>query len=176
MRIGHQRPADGEHLLFAAGELRAAVSAALFQTRELLIDFFQRPGIVAAVAARSKSGQVFFDTEIFENLPAFRNDGNTAPRDVVGALRMNRLTTERHLAAGRTVQSENGAQRRSLAHAVAAEQRDDFAFIDAHVDAEQHLAGTITTRQSGYFQQSAHCVSSCISSPSSSPSSSSSPR
>jgi hypothetical protein len=56
--IGHQRPADGQHLLFAAGELVAPVRAALAQARKDFVDAVQRP-----VAARRCAGA--FGDEIF---------------------------------------------------------------------------------------------------------------
>src|SRR5207249_11136049 len=37
-RIAHQRPAEGEHLLFAAGQVRRLESATLAQHREQLVD------------------------------------------------------------------------------------------------------------------------------------------
>ena len=43
-RLGHQRAADRQHLLLAAGELRCPCSAPLGQAREQLEDALRRPG------------------------------------------------------------------------------------------------------------------------------------
>ena len=60
LRIAYQRSRDREHLLFAAGEVRAAAGAPLLQPREHRVDAFKRPFV-----AGSQSGEddVFLDVE-----------------------------------------------------------------------------------------------------------------
>src|SRR3954466_5258983 len=43
LRVADQRAGDGEHLLLAAGEIRAAAATALLQAREKTVDALERP-------------------------------------------------------------------------------------------------------------------------------------
>ena len=56
LRVAQQRAADREHLLLAAGELHAAVLAALGQAREELVDGVGRPAVARRAAARPSAG------------------------------------------------------------------------------------------------------------------------
>ena len=67
-RVGHQRPADRQHLLLAAGELAAAVAAALGQAREQAVDAVEGPARRAA-AGGGGGDEVLLDAEGREHLP-----------------------------------------------------------------------------------------------------------
>ena len=56
---------------------------------------------------------------------------------------MQLLAVERRAAAARRQQTHQGADRRGLAHAVAAEQRHDLAGADVEAHVEQHLRGAV---------------------------------
>ncbi|KAG0766918.1 hypothetical protein G6F22_017741 [Rhizopus arrhizus] len=73
--VGHQRAADGGHLLFAARRIAGLARAALLQAREVLVDAFQRGrGIAAAHAAGVGAGQqVLFDGQVGKAMPAFHH-------------------------------------------------------------------------------------------------------
>ena len=140
MRIGRQGPADREHLLFATGQLAAAVVAPLREAREQPVHFRESPGLRATIASGGESDQVFLDRQIGEDLPAFRDDRDTESRDLVGREPFHALPTQHDAAASRPVQAENAAHGGCLAHAVASEQGQHFPFADGEIDAEQHLA------------------------------------
>ena len=53
-------------------------------------------------------------------------------------------------------QPADGAQRRGLAHAVAAEQCGRFTFRHREIDAEQYLAGAVGDFEGADFEQGAH--------------------
>ena len=57
-----------------------------------------------------------------------------------GGLAGDLLPTDANLAACRAQQAHDGADRRRLAHAVAAHEGEHFALMDGERDAEQHLA------------------------------------
>ena len=50
--VAEQRPRDRQHLLLAAGQLRAAIAAPFGQPRKGLVDALDRPGGVAPGAGR----------------------------------------------------------------------------------------------------------------------------
>jgi hypothetical protein len=60
----------------------------------------------------------------------------------------------------RRQEAEDGADRRRLAHAVAAEQRHDLARADREVDPEEHLARAIGGLEPADVEQRAHAASS----------------
>ncbi len=83
LRPHHQRAADGELLLLAAGEVAAAPAQHALQHRE------QREHVVGNVALvalqRRKAGlEVFLDGEQRKDLAALRHEGDAAPRALVG--------------------------------------------------------------------------------------------
>ena len=80
-RIGHQRAADRQHLLLAAGELIAHAAAALGQRAETA----RRPAPASSRrrAATAVASRFSRTDEIRENLPAFRHQPDAALRDAV---------------------------------------------------------------------------------------------
>ena len=83
-RVGHQRAADREHLLLAAGELVAHVAAALGEPRKQRMDFLQRPGIGRIEAVGGGGDEIFAHGEVRENLPALGHEADAELGDAVG--------------------------------------------------------------------------------------------
>ncbi|KAG0935341.1 hypothetical protein G6F31_015942 [Rhizopus arrhizus] len=135
--VGHQRAADGGHLLFAARRIAGLARAALLQAREVLVDAFQRGrGIAAAHAAGVGAGQqVLFDGQVGKAMPAFHHlhdaaldeFGRRQPFDALAAVLDMALGD---VAALALEQVRDGAQGRGLAAAVRSQQAHDFARPD----------------------------------------------
>ena len=83
-RVREQRARDREHLLLAAGELRAAVSLALAEAREELVRALDRPALRAA--ARAEHAEMLVDRERREEAPSLRHVADAELRDLVRRL------------------------------------------------------------------------------------------
>ena len=93
LRIGHQRAADREHLLLAAGELVAHVGAPLGKAREEFVDARQGP-LGCAAARRRRRDQILLDDQRRKHLPALRHQPESALRDAIGRAAEQRLAVE----------------------------------------------------------------------------------
>src|SRR5215218_5027848 len=142
LRVRHQGPADGEHLLLAAGELRAEMMIALLQPREQLVDALERPARRAGAGGCGRD-EVLVHGERREHLPALGHEADAALGDPVWCEPGERAPLEDDLAAARRNQPHDGVDRRGLAHAVAAQERHDLAGPDRKRDVEQHLRGAV---------------------------------
>jgi hypothetical protein len=143
--LGHQRPADGAHLLLAARGVGRLAAAARLQARKIRIDLFQR--LVdrrLAVAARVGTGeQVFLDTQVAKAVPPLHHLNDAAFHQVGRRQRLDALVAQLDRALGdftalAVQQIADRAQGRRLAGAVAAEQRHDAAFRNAEGNALEH--------------------------------------
>ena len=122
-RIAEERARDGQHLLLAAGELRAAVGAPLVKPRKSLIDAVDRPGRIRG--RRRHQPQMLVDRKARPNAPALRHIADAEPMDHV-RLEPRCLAAEmRMLPRARGFQSGDGVAERALAHAVAADHGKD---------------------------------------------------
>ena len=143
-RRGHQRAADREHLLLAAGQQRGALGPALAQDREQLVD--ARPRSVLVARRESARAQVLLDREGPEHAPALGNlheprarDVGRAAADEVAPGELDRPARDRAaLGAQRPGQR---AQQRRLAGAVAAQHGGHPAVGDLERDAAQRRTG-----------------------------------
>src|SRR3954451_6369443 len=131
-RVCQQRPPDGEHLLLATGQLRAAVAAPLGQAREEVVDRVGGPAAVAA--ARRGHAQVLVDSQRLKQPPALRNVRDANAGDLVGrtAHQLPAVERDRPLDAWRR-HLHDGVAERGLAHAVAADDRDGLV---PHLEAD----------------------------------------
>ncbi len=137
-RVAHQRAADGEHLLLAAGERAGGLLHAFFQPREnrenvIAVLRVQR-GVVLQIGAHR---EILVDGEIRENHPALRHMAKSARHDPMRRQRRDVFAEKRDLARLRSQQSGDRAQRGGLPRAVAADQRDDRALLDLERDAAE---------------------------------------
>ncbi len=96
---------------------------------------------------------MLLDREVGEDLPAFGNETHTAPREPVRRPGFDPLAAEHDLAASGRMQAADRAHQRRLAHAVAAEERDDLARAHLEVDAVQHLAAAVAGMQAAHREQ-----------------------
>ena len=130
VRVRHQRAADGDHLLLAAGERRAGLVAALGQHREQLVDALQapRPGPPQLAADQ----QVLLDRQRGKQPPAFRHQRDAARHDVMRGQVADRLAVEDDgVAARRASAPAMHLSSVDLAGAVGADHGDHLACGDA---------------------------------------------
>src|SRR2546423_5274091 len=120
-RIGHQRPADRQHLLLAAGELVAIVALARLELRKEREDFLQRP-----FALRRGRDEVLAHGEVREYLPSFGHQTEAGLGDAIGRKMLHGLALKAHRAALRPDDSHDRAHRGGLAHAVTPEECGDL--------------------------------------------------
>ena len=83
MRAGHQRPADREHLLLAAGHRARLLVLALLQAREQVEDALEvlaDPVVAAAVGAHV---EVLADGHPREAVASLRREGDPAADDLL---------------------------------------------------------------------------------------------
>ncbi len=141
---GHQRAADGEHLLLAAGEVAGRRPAALGEHREEVEHAVRALLHLGLRAAREGARpEVLVDRELGEDAPALHDLGDAAPDDG-GRVHARDLTAGQRDAALRDLPPVDGeqtgdrAQERGLARAVGTEQRHDGAVGDFERHAAQH--------------------------------------
>src|SRR6266571_665891 len=160
VRIGHERPADGEHLLLAARELAAEVVHAPGEAGEECQHLGERPRVGRRAAVFRERDQVLPDAQVGEDLASFGDERDAAARDAVGALPLDALAAETDDSASRRGESHDRAYRRRFSHAVASEQRRHLACADRELEAEQHLARAVRGFEIFHLKQLAHAVAS----------------
>ena len=129
-RPGHQRAANGAHLLLAARGVAGLRTPPLAQTREVFIDLVHlATDGGAAVLARVGAGeQILLNRQVAEAVPAFHHLHAATAHQLVGA-EIVHLQPIQDDAAARdfpalgTEQVGDRLQRRALAGAVGTEQR-----------------------------------------------------
>ncbi|MNR37137.1 hypothetical protein D3C85_1551300 [compost metagenome] len=82
MRVGHQAPANRNHLLLAAGQRGAGTLAQFFQHRKQLVDPRQGPWTGAFAVGTDQ--QVFFDRQRGKQLAAFRHQRDAPLQHLIG--------------------------------------------------------------------------------------------
>ena len=144
-RLGDERHAQRQHLLLAAAEVARVAMQPLAQQREHLQHFLDGLGATLGVAAARPAGQlqVLLHRQATEHALAARHLADAERGDLVGwrvgdvaAVENDRTAVGFHHTADRL-------QQRALASAVGAQQRNDLAFLDVEVDAEQHLPAAV---------------------------------
>ena len=134
-RVEEQRPADGEHLLFAAGQLPAAIAAALGQARKHRIDALGRPG----AALGGDELQMLVDRQRAPQAAPLRHVADAHAGDLGRGAAGNGLPGQRDRPGAHRHQAHDRLAQGGLAHAVAADDRQDAA-ADAQVHALQRVA------------------------------------
>ncbi len=149
LRLGHQRAADGQHLLLTARHAARHAVAALLQDREKLENFgTQRFEAFAGTADMSRD-EVFLNGQALEDLSAFRAMGETHADYVFGAGAGDVPAVEADGAGGRPRDTRYRIQERGLAGAVRPEDNDDFAFVDLEVDAFKNADAPVSRAEPG---------------------------
>ena len=141
--LHHQPAADGEHLLFAAGEGASALAAPLQEAREELVDVFQAFLVFGFCLVEAAQFEVFFDGERREDAPSFGDEGDAALADFVRRHAGEVFAAVFDFAGTRARAAADGVEQGAFARAVRADEGDDFAFMDVKVDAFQRFDGAV---------------------------------
>ena len=154
-RIEHQRAADGEHLLLAAGELRAEIAATLAQTREQLEHARRgpRPG-------PGYRGEIFLDRERLPDVALLRHPAQAGGCALVRAQGRDGATVELDAAAAIARHADQRREQRGLAGAVAPEQRERLALVERKVDAVDDHALAVARAQAANAKKLRHASAS----------------
>src|SRR5712691_13508 len=160
VRIGHERPADGEHLLLAAREPAAEVVHAPGEAGEECQHLGKSPRVARCAAVFRERDQVLAHAQVGKDLASFGDQRDAAARDAVGAPPLDALAAEADDSASCRGEAHDRAYRRRFSHAVAPEQRRHLAWADHEVEAEQHLARAVRGFEIFHFEQLAHTVAS----------------
>ena len=142
LRLGHQRPADGQHLLLAARERPGLLPFALLEAREQIVHAGKivRERVLAQVCA---DAQILRHGQVRKDPAALRHERDAARDDLVGRFSDQIRTVQQNFAGLRPDQTGDGLQRRGLACAVRADEGDDLAFFDGQVDALDGLDAAV---------------------------------
>ena len=84
--------------------------------------------------------QILFDTKVGKYPSPLGHIADAERRDAIGRPIGCRMAENAHRAVARMRETHQAAQRRRLAGAIAAEQRDDLAFAHVEADAMQDMA------------------------------------
>ena len=149
LRIRHQRARNRQHLLLAAGELRAAVVATLGQAGEGVVDALGGPG---AALARLRHSQVLVDRQRAPQPPSLRNVANAKASNSRGSKTHELLAAHADRAARSADETHDRLAKGRLAHAVAADDRQ-HAVVERQIDALQRMRMAIVDIQAPDLEQ-----------------------
>src|SRR5262249_52221704 len=136
--IEHERARDREHLLLAAGELKAEIALARTQAGKQLENPLERP---AATATRAREhGEVLAHRQARKNAALLRHETEAEPRHRIGRQRRDIAVAVANAAGARLEIAHDGEDGRGLARAVAAEQADHLALPHRERDPVQDVA------------------------------------
>ncbi len=137
--IGEKRASDGELLLLTPGEVSAFAFAHFLKDREERVDF-----VHCGFADRSADSgdEVFVNVQIGEDHPALGDVSDALGDAFVGRLVGDFLVVERDGPGSGRNHADEGAEKRAFAHAVAADDAEDFSLRrgEAHVGNDDALA------------------------------------
>ena len=153
--LAHQRTADGEHLLFAAGKRPGNLAHTFFQSRkqnEYLRQFLSDGGFIAPQIRAHL--QVFHHRQVRKNHATLRHLRQAAPHNRMYAHRPTMFLSRRSNDFRRFgfKQPRDGAQRGTLARAIAPDERDDAARLHGQRDSMQRDDRAVADRQIFNFQ------------------------
>jgi hypothetical protein len=154
--IAHQRPGDREHLLFAAGELGAAVVAPLLQPRKHLVDALERPALRCGDPGED---DVLLHRQAAEDPALLVHELHAGLRDSVTLASGDIDAVELHAAAAGRHDAHQALERRALAGAVPPEQRHHLVPLDAHGDVEQDVGVPVIAVQAVDLDQAHAAIS-----------------
>jgi hypothetical protein len=153
MGIAHQRAADGQHLLLAAGEDAAGIVGALPQRGEHREHVVDRPASGAARVLGAEE-QILADGERGEDVAVLGHVPQTLTRDDVRRQAADLLVPEADGAGGLHV-AHDGLDRRRAPDAVAAEETHDLALTHAQIDAVEDVTLAVERVEIGHAQHQA---------------------
>src|SRR5439155_15516942 len=125
MRVGQECARDREHLLFAAGELTAAMVLAFAKSGERLVNPLDRPWTSPHPGGEF---EMLVDAERAPQPPALRDVTDAEARDPGRAQPGGFLAADANRPAACRHQAHDGLAQGGLAHAVAADYREHAAW------------------------------------------------
>ena len=137
---------DRQHLLLAARKFGALAVQAFLQVRKQIENLIERQ---AAAAHDRRQQQVFAHVEACENAALLGAESDAHPRDPVRRGADDFLIVEADRTGALADDSHHRFQRRGLAGAVAAEQRDHLAGIHVEIDAMKDVGFAVPGLQVG---------------------------
>src|SRR5260370_1056500 len=138
----HERAAEGEHLLLAAGEGVAALPIPLPQARKLGQDFLQEGTAVRAVQVDADE-QVLLYGEIGENHPPLGHVAEAPTRALAGRELRQVLAIEADRPRGDAQEPDDRLPQRGLADPVAPDDGDDLTRTDDEARPHQVVSVTV---------------------------------
>src|SRR5574341_383645 len=141
--MGHERPADGDHLLLAARERSGLLSPPLAQDREERVDALEAlpdPGAVSLDIGAHL--EVLEDGHLRQHDAPLRHIGKPARQNLVGAEARDVLAVEHDAPARGPDEAHDGLEGGGLARAVGTDDADHLAraHLDGDVVEDGHLA------------------------------------
>ena len=147
LRTQHERAADGEHLLLAAGERARPLATPLGEAGKVSVDALEHGLDVGLVAARvGAQAKVLLGRQVGEGTAALGDVRDAQTRDVLGGAGGRSARRRRRRSRRACDHAADGAQQRGLASAVGAEHDAHAARRDLEVHAVQHLPSAIARR------------------------------
>ena len=134
-RPAHQRAADRQHLLLAAGERAAALISAVAQPRKQREHALEVGIEVGGVGHGGADLQILHHRHARKNAAAFRRLRDAELGDLVRRQAGDVAAGEADTAFAGARVAEHRHHQRRFAGAVGADQRDDLAFVDVDIDA-----------------------------------------
>ena len=159
LRRRHERPADRDHLLLAAGHLRDRLLASIGEPREQAVDILQRVAQHRPAAWQERAAhQIFLHRHAGEQAAAFRHQSHAQADNLFGRQRIDAPALELDAAGdmGRSPaihHADDGAQQGRFAGAIRADDGVDRALFDAEPDAVERAALAVKGREAPDGQQ-----------------------
>ena len=138
LRLCHERPTNGQHLLLAAGECACQLPPPLRKARKALVNRRERIGHAGLVCVGAHF-QILGHAHLRENMPAFRHVRQLQGDNFAGRGVKQVVTVKNDASGGRLLKPRDGAERRRLARAVRTDQRDNLAVSNLQGNAAQRL-------------------------------------
>src|SRR5580765_1405668 len=139
-RMGHERPADRDHLLLAAGECSGLLLLSFREPGKERVDPFEVAAELRAVTSLECAHlEVLEHGHAGEELAALRRLRNAEPYDVVGWFAGDVRAAKHDRSAPRMVEPVDRAKHGRLSGAVRADQGHDLAFVDLDRDSFQRF-------------------------------------
>ena len=130
-RARHQRAANGEHLLLAAGQRPGELLAPLLQNRERIEDPRHVPRNLAAVGANERAElEMLLHRHLRPDLALLGAVRDAESDNHIGIGAVDRLVPECDRPRTRRKDAGDRAQHRRLAGAVGTDQRNELALVD----------------------------------------------
>ena len=127
LRLSHQSPPEGEHLLLAATEEAGCAGPPIFNTGNILKTMSSDSGRACPAGGERAHAQVLLHGQRAEDLAALGNEDHAGLDDLVGVRAGDVVPLQRDRAGFGLMRSGSSTQRRRLAGTVRAENEGDPA-------------------------------------------------